>query len=126
MKYQIPIENSDKVRRTLDILGCMMPFAGLAPRERDVLAEYIQGYLKLKDKLSREEVFTILFGYDYTKYISEQISTDDKKASLEMVRNYVSKLRTKGLLDGRSINENVIYLFENIGNEITFSFKIKS
>lgn len=123
MKYKIAIqENDDKVRILVDILGCLYPFSELTGRERDVLALYVKGYLKLKEKgHSKDSIFVILFHYDFTKYISETLSDREGKIiSLDLIRNYATKLRQKGLLDKRTIVGPFLYLFENIKDEITF------
>jgi len=129
MKYRIRL-NSDryKTRKSLDILACMLPFSILANREKDVLAIYIDEYIRLsnKGKLTKEEIFALLFDYNFTLQVSNELSTDDKPVSMDSVRNYITRLRKKGLLYEQTINDDFIKLFANIGNSITFVFEIKN
>lgn len=122
----MPINEEDRVRKLINVFGCLEPFSKLSDTEKDILGEYISGYLELRKLYkTKKKVFTKLFGYDYTNKISDNLSIDGRRVSPEMVRNYVSKLRKKGLLSGRSINDNMLILFDNRDNSITFEFEIK-
>ena len=128
MRYRMPLNNKElRVRKLLDILGCMKPFSDLADRERDVFAEYLNGYLDLKTEVKDDEkIFKILFEYDFTKKISYKLSDlTGKQISMDIVRNYATKLRKKGFLGKKSISKKFLFLFNGIGNEITFEIQTK-
>lgn len=126
MIYTLPLNSKDqKVRKVIDILGCLYPFSSLANREKDVFAEYISGYIRLRDKVEKDEIFQILFGYEFTKEISTRLSTKERPVSMDIVRNYTTKLRKKGLLSEKTIDEKFLYLFDRVDDEITFKLKYK-
>lgn len=140
MRYKIPLNNKSlKIRTVLDILGCMTPFSKLAPRERDVFGEYINVYFKYKKLgLDNDKIFERMFGkkgeggdgYDVTKYLSDYLSTPKKPVSMDIIRNYTTKLRKKKFIINNIIPDKFLNLFEEInddvtGKEITFVFEIK-
>lgn len=110
----------------MDILGFLKPFSDLTSREKDVLAIYIRSYLSLrKQKYEKEDVFKLIFQYNHTKYISDELSEIDNEMTMASVRNHTSRLRKKGLLTNKSISEDFIPLFENINDSIHFEFITK-
>ena len=78
MRYRMPLKSKDsKIRKLLDILGCMKPFSELTEMERDVFAEYVNGYFALKGKIEDKQIFELLFKYEFTKEVSERLSTPE-------------------------------------------------
>lgn len=127
MKYRLQLsDNKLRIRKFLDILGCMKPFSDLTDRERDIFAEYVNGYYELIKRFDEKQTYSILFGYDFIKEISDKLSTKKKNVSMDLVRNYTSILRKKGLLVDKSIHENFIKLFNILDKEITFVLEIKN
>jgi len=127
MRYRILLNSQKhKTRTAIDLLGFMLPFSDLSGRERDVLAEYIDGYFEFKKKdLTEDEIFSMLFDYNFTRAISDVLSTPDKPVTIDSIRNYVTKLRKKGLIKEQSINKDFLNLFGNMPDNITFVFEIK-
>lgn len=107
----------------MDIIGFLKPFSDLTSREKDVLAIYIRTYLALrKQGYKKEDIFVMIFQYNHTKYISDELSEPDSEMTMASVRNHTSRLRKKGLLSDKSIVDDFIPLFENIKDFITFEF----
>jgi len=127
MRYRILLNSQKhKTRTAIDLLGFMLPFSDLSGRERDVLAEYIDGYFEFRKKdLTEDEIFSMLFDYNFTRAISDVLSTPDKPVTIDSIRNYVTKLRKKGLIKEQSINKDFLNLFGNMPDNITFVFEIK-
>jgi len=129
MKYTIPLNNEEhRTRKVLEIFSFLNPFSKLSNREKDVFSIFIDEYLELNKKLNDEQIFTILFGYDFKVTISEKLSTKNKNISMDFVTNYITKLRKKGFIVGRKIPDKFIKLFEieRLDNEIIFHFEIKN
>jgi hypothetical protein len=120
MEYRIPIAKEKRVRKILDIFDHLAPFSLLTGKDRDILAEYVNKFYELKGTISDDEIDAILFDYDFTLKISNELNT-----SMESVRNYMTRLRGKGLIVGRSLSPNVKALFDNIENEVTFKLDLK-
>lgn len=126
MKYMMPIKKEDFIIKILDIFSCMPPFSSLSIREKEIFAIYAEGYLALKDKYDKIKIFNILFDYNFTKRISDKLTErSGSNVTMDNVRNYITKLRHKGFLDSRSIPDKFLYLFDNLGKEITFILELK-
>lgn len=126
MRYNLKIKKNTEVRTFIDVLSCLYPFSDLPPREKDVLASFINGYLEYKKSgLSDSKAFSKVFNYEYLKKMSEDLSTKDKVITLALIRNYTTKLRKKGLLNKKTIVKKFLVLFENIGTEMTYVFKFE-
>ena len=126
MKYLMPIQKKDFVYKIIDIFSCMPPFSNLSIREKEVFAIYAEGYLALKNKYDKEKIFEILFEYDFTKRTSDLLSQrTNSEVTMDNVRNYITKLRKKGLFEKRKIADKFLTLFDNLDNNITFVLKIK-
>lgn len=120
MVYNVPLKKKDKVRFILKLFSLFAPFSKMSNRETDVMAKYIDIYYKLKDKLPESSVASVMFDYDYTLEIAEGL-----KITIENVRNHVSKLRAKGLIDGHFLSKSVIDLFNAVDDDITFKLETK-
>lgn len=126
MKYLMKINKENFVYKIIDIFSCMPPFSDLSVREKEVFSIYAEGYLALKNKYTKEEIFLKLFDYDFTKRISDILSKKSESAvTMSNIRNYITKLRKKGLLEERSIPDKYLILFDSLGKEITFVLEIK-
>ena len=125
MRYRMPMSKKIKTRKVIDIFGCMLPFSALSEMERDVLSIYINGYLELKDTHGKYEIFEKLFEYDFTKRVSDELSTKDRIVTMTNIRKYMTKLRKYGIFHKRTIAEKYLTLFDNLDKEITFVLEIK-
>lgn len=129
MRYRIRLSSEKhKTRKLIDVFDHMLPFSELTKKERDIFAEYINGYFELTNRgdLTQHEVFEELFKYEFTRHISNELSKNGEPMSMNSVRNYATKLRKLGMLKDRGINEDFIKLFGSIKDNITFVFEIKN
>jgi hypothetical protein len=112
----------------------MKPFSQLAAREKDVLAEYMNVYFAYRKKgVPHDKVFVKMFGnknqggdgYDVTKYLSDFLSTRDKPVSMDIIRNYATKLRKKGFIVNNEIPIKFLKLIADREDEITFKIEYR-
>lgn len=120
MEFRIPIRRENRVRVILDVFDHLAPFSMLTKKDRDILAQYINKYYELKGTLTEEEIDAIMFDYNFTLEISNNLNT-----SMESIRNYMTRLRKKKLIVDRALSDTVKALFDNIENEVTFKLELK-
>lgn len=120
MIYSLPISKARRVRVILNIFDHMTPFSMMTSRDRDVLAEYVNKYYELKGTMTKDEIDAILFTKAFTIKIAEKLDMP-----VESVRNYLTRLRGKKIMIGRTLSPNIKALFDNMKNEVTFKLDLK-
>lgn len=126
MKYTIQRnENVSKTRIILDVLSGFKPFSIMSTREKDIFAVYIDIYFRYMNTgdYEKDEVFDMIFGNKGISYVANKLSTENKRVSVDFIRNYNVKLKKKGLINHRSIKEKILNIFNTIDDEIIFLIK---
>jgi hypothetical protein len=116
MKFKIKLDDNNYFEHILKILQAIPPFDALRDRELEVYSRLLYYYNELvgKSKGDFEALNKKLFGYEIRRKIETDIGISDST-----LRNNLSTLRGKGIIEKKSLKQQYIVSY---GSNIEFVF----